>query len=281
MLKGVLAWGSIIAVLVPCVVTVSFGVENPACGDGVVANTESCDDGNVGNGDGCSSVCAIEPGYQCVGQPSVCTPIASAERKTAGVENPACGDGVVANTESCDDGNVGNGDGCSSVCAIEPGYQCVGQPSVCTPVASEHKTITSLILPSLNLSPRINIIWISARSASPQNSNHVTLSFNVTNLLSHSHGICGLNASNLKLAILNAPPHASSLAITGLAQLDDSLIAHSCFYNITIAPTAILGIKPKWVAGTYNVRLDYVQSGNVKANKNFSFTVLPHFILPY
>ena len=35
------------------------------CGDGVQGGGESCDDGNVADGDGCSSACAIEPGYTC------------------------------------------------------------------------------------------------------------------------------------------------------------------------------------------------------------------------
>ncbi|MCP3102463.1 myxococcus cysteine-rich repeat containing protein [Myxococcus sp. K15C18031901] len=45
----------------------------------------------------------------------------------------ACGDGQVRGDEVCDDGNLASGDGCSSVCQVEPGYECSGQPSVCTP----------------------------------------------------------------------------------------------------------------------------------------------------
>lgn len=35
---------------------------------------------------------------------------------------PECGDGAVASTEACDDGNRVGGDGCSSACTIEPGF---------------------------------------------------------------------------------------------------------------------------------------------------------------
>ncbi|WP_223750200.1 Ig-like domain-containing protein [Myxococcus sp. XM-1-1-1] len=42
-----------------------------------------------------------------------------------------CGDGVLDGYEVCDDGNQHSGDGCSSVCEVEPGYTCTGQPSVC------------------------------------------------------------------------------------------------------------------------------------------------------
>jgi cysteine-rich repeat protein len=34
-----------------------------------------------------------------------------------------CGDGVIVNAE-CDDANVFSGDGCSSSCTLEPGFDC-------------------------------------------------------------------------------------------------------------------------------------------------------------
>jgi cysteine-rich repeat protein len=43
-----------------------------------------------------------------------------------------CGDGLITGTEQCDDGNTVSGDGCSSSCQIETGFQCVStQPSHC------------------------------------------------------------------------------------------------------------------------------------------------------
>lgn len=42
-----------------------------------------------------------------------------------------CGDGVLLGGEACEDGNVTSGDGCSSVCQVEAGFECVGAPSVC------------------------------------------------------------------------------------------------------------------------------------------------------
>ncbi|HVW66904.1 MAG TPA: myxococcus cysteine-rich repeat containing protein [Candidatus Peribacteraceae bacterium] len=43
-----------------------------------------------------------------------------------------CGDGLLTGSEQCDDGNTVDGDGCSSACKIEPGFQCVTtQPSRC------------------------------------------------------------------------------------------------------------------------------------------------------
>jgi uncharacterized repeat protein (TIGR01451 family) len=45
-----------------------------------------------------------------------------------------CGDGLITSIEQCDQGNTTNGDGCSSVCTVEPGWQCSGQPSVCVRV---------------------------------------------------------------------------------------------------------------------------------------------------
>lgn len=50
------------------------------------------------------------------------------------VESPSqyCADGTIAGTEECDDGNNVPGDGCDASCHIESGWQCVGEPSVCT-----------------------------------------------------------------------------------------------------------------------------------------------------
>jgi cysteine-rich repeat protein len=42
-----------------------------------------------------------------------------------------CGDGLLASNEQCDDKNPVNGDGCSSICKIEPFFTCSGQPSTC------------------------------------------------------------------------------------------------------------------------------------------------------
>ncbi|MBN2015545.1 DUF4215 domain-containing protein [Candidatus Dojkabacteria bacterium] len=44
----------------------------------------------------------------------------------------ACGDGLVQGTEACDDGNMSNGDGCSSTCTLEGGWDCSGEPTICT-----------------------------------------------------------------------------------------------------------------------------------------------------
>jgi cysteine-rich repeat protein len=43
-----------------------------------------------------------------------------------------CGDGRRTGGEACDDGNTGINDGCSAQCAVESGWECVGEPSVCT-----------------------------------------------------------------------------------------------------------------------------------------------------
>ncbi len=44
----------------------------------------------------------------------------------------SCGDGFLAGNEQCDDGNLTAGDGCSVFCAVETGWTCTGEPSVCT-----------------------------------------------------------------------------------------------------------------------------------------------------
>src|SRR5262249_40118187 len=42
-----------------------------------------------------------------------------------------CGDSVLQLGENCDDGNTNANDGCSATCAVESGWGCTGQPSVC------------------------------------------------------------------------------------------------------------------------------------------------------
>ena len=95
----------------------------PLCGDGIQDPGEQCDDINTMAGDGCSSTCTIESGYNCTGEPSVCTTVS--------------GDGLIKGSEQCDDNNTTAGDGCSSTGTIESGYNCTGEPSVCTTVCGD------------------------------------------------------------------------------------------------------------------------------------------------
>ncbi len=46
--------------------------------------------------------------------------------------NPNCGNGVLDAGETCDDRNIISGDGCSSICSVEPGFHCEGSPSRCS-----------------------------------------------------------------------------------------------------------------------------------------------------
>jgi cysteine-rich repeat protein len=50
---------------------------------------------------------------------------------TSTIPSP-CGDGALDGVEECDDGGTTPGDGCDGACVVEPGYECTGEPSVCT-----------------------------------------------------------------------------------------------------------------------------------------------------
>lgn len=52
-------------------------------------------------------------------------------------------------TENCDDNNTANGDGCSSICAIEEGYNCTGAPSSCLRI-NRGFTLISAVAQRLN-----------------------------------------------------------------------------------------------------------------------------------
>ncbi len=53
-----------------------------------------------------------------------------------------CGDGLLDDGEGCDDGDAAGEDGCDASCAVEEGYVCEGEPSVCaqeaTPMPPDH-----------------------------------------------------------------------------------------------------------------------------------------------
>jgi len=46
-----------------------------------------------------------------------------------------CGNNIIETGETCDDGNSDSGDGCSSLCSVETGYVCGGEPSVCEEIS--------------------------------------------------------------------------------------------------------------------------------------------------
>jgi len=53
-----------------------------------------------------------------------------------------CGDAITAlGMETCDDGNTFNGDGCSSICSLEPFFNCTNLAnftSLCLPVCGDY-----------------------------------------------------------------------------------------------------------------------------------------------
>lgn len=95
-----------------------FICETRLCGNGTVdvATGEACDDGNVDDWDGCSSVCELEPGFDC--------DVSLLPRETTVCRQ--CGDGEQDALDECDDNNDVAGDGCSDMCEIESGSNCSG-----------------------------------------------------------------------------------------------------------------------------------------------------------
>ncbi|AKF82896.1 EGF domain-containing protein [Myxococcus fulvus 124B02] len=112
----------------------------PFCGDGLIGGSEDCDDGNQLSGDGCDSVCEVESGYTCSGEPSVCVDIDECALGTDTCapdevcvntpggfecEAPACSPPRIICAEACVDPRTDNNHcgGCGNVC---------GQGTACT-----------------------------------------------------------------------------------------------------------------------------------------------------
>ncbi|MFH2009675.1 MAG: DUF4215 domain-containing protein [bacterium] len=97
------------------------GCQAVLCGNGVVDSGEECDGADMN-----SETCAGQ-GYD--GGTLACTVGCLLDR--TGCTLASCGNGIVEGVEACDDADLDPGDGCSSNCSIEAGWECVGQPSVC------------------------------------------------------------------------------------------------------------------------------------------------------
>ena len=98
------------------------------CGNGMLDGQEQCDDNNSFPNDGCSSNCTVEPGYICCTTSKKCTCkiiINDVLDNLTSNCSTMCGDGETAYLkEECDDDNVVSGDGCSSNCTLEKGFNC-------------------------------------------------------------------------------------------------------------------------------------------------------------
>jgi cysteine-rich repeat protein len=118
-----------------CSAMCAIEIPAPVCGNAKIEIGETCDDGNILDGDGCSAMCQIEPplpvcgngtveaGEACDGGSLNGTPN-HCNLTCSGTTAPVCGNSAVESGETCDDGNKTNGDGCSSLCQIEPPAAC-------------------------------------------------------------------------------------------------------------------------------------------------------------
>ncbi len=94
------------------------------CGNGLIEGTETCDDNNIVNSDGCSSLCSIESGWSCIGQPSVCNMIISCtDADSDGFNVSATGCGSLFD---CDDNDNSIFPNAPEICGDGKDNQCSG-----------------------------------------------------------------------------------------------------------------------------------------------------------
>ncbi|MBI4518975.1 MAG: right-handed parallel beta-helix repeat-containing protein [Deltaproteobacteria bacterium] len=118
----------------------------PFCGNASQEPGEECDDANAFNNDACKTNCTLNicgdgvrneelaPGYEICDDGNV----VDGDSCDSNCSPTGCGNGIVTAGETCDDGDwdyptLQNGDGCSTTCTVEPGWNCSGTPSTCTP----------------------------------------------------------------------------------------------------------------------------------------------------
>lgn len=127
---------------VECKVTPGYACDDESChtvcGDGVLTDDEVCDDGDTLDGDGCQADCQnVTSGYTCE------TRISPEGNWKISVCTSLCGNGIKTGWEECDDGNRISGDGCSSNCTVENGFNCTGdEPTVCVNKCGDNIRVT-------------------------------------------------------------------------------------------------------------------------------------------
>jgi cysteine-rich repeat protein len=116
----------------------------PLWGDKVVEDTEVWDDGRADDADGCSSTCQIESGYDIEW---LCRYSWTYQGAAVGSvwHLIVWGDSLRDTGETCDDGNTSNGDGWSSTCTLEIGWNWAGgsssTPDTCSEVWGDGKVV--------------------------------------------------------------------------------------------------------------------------------------------
>jgi hypothetical protein len=92
-----------------------------------------CNDNKISTKDGCltNHTCSFTPILLCLHNDAYCpSGCNSLNDNNCAI---VCGNGYRETGETCDDGDTSSGDGCSSSCAIESGWNCsTSHPSICT-----------------------------------------------------------------------------------------------------------------------------------------------------
>ncbi len=113
----------------------------PVCGNNIMEGDEVCDGEDL-DGKNCTDFGYSSPG-------NLACKINCQEFIMSGCPY-TCGDGNVEPGEECDDFGTGDGDGCSSSCEIELGWECSGEPSSCYEICGDTMIVGSEVCDGAN-----------------------------------------------------------------------------------------------------------------------------------
>eukprot|EP01088_Endostelium_zonatum_P015603 TRINITY_DN3913_c0_g1_i1.p1 TRINITY_DN3913_c0_g1~~TRINITY_DN3913_c0_g1_i1.p1 ORF type:complete len:414 (-),score=139.67 TRINITY_DN3913_c0_g1_i1:71-1312(-) len=148
----------------------------------------------------------------------------------------ACGNGLVDGTETCDDGNTVSGDGCSSTCQTEGGYNCTQNYLAATSVCTRQANVSPSTTPSASVAPSSGTVSPTSR-ASVSSSTLGTVSPTSVASASSSTGSSATASTTRSAALLSSG--SGSISASGARPISGSTTSTASATSSPAGSTAI------------------------------------------